>query len=156
MAMPSKASHTADLGLRLDIVAAASVGKCKAEHRRTIIDANAETDFWNCLEKYSQDILAKWGSRESKGYTYYYQRGRGASQWERPAVLQKDIADGLAVARAGTDYSPDRPWETCELLSTAHYMCLQRRQGSCQDTQGVFMQCRKSRGTPTFNMAGGA
>eukprot|EP01063_Lacrimia_lanifica_P011980 TRINITY_DN1862_c0_g5_i2.p2 TRINITY_DN1862_c0_g5~~TRINITY_DN1862_c0_g5_i2.p2 ORF type:complete len:168 (+),score=47.94 TRINITY_DN1862_c0_g5_i2:57-506(+) len=144
MAMPRQ-QQDADMGLQLDMMAAAAMGPCKKEHRATLRDPNADGAFYDCLGQYSQEILPQWGSAERNGFTYYYQRGSNKTQWERPNVLQKVIQDGLETARKGTDYSPDRPWETCELLHVAHLMCLHRRAGRCDATQHAFVQCRKSR-----------
>eukprot|EP01059_Diplonema_ambulator_P031335 TRINITY_DN5710_c0_g1_i3.p1 TRINITY_DN5710_c0_g1~~TRINITY_DN5710_c0_g1_i3.p1 ORF type:complete len:152 (+),score=16.88 TRINITY_DN5710_c0_g1_i3:50-505(+) len=143
MAIPQGKADS-DVGLKLDIIAAASIGPCKKQHRATMVDPNAEGDYWDCVQEFSSEFMPRWGSREKNGFTYYFERG-GSSQWERPAGLQKIIQDGLATARKGTDYSPARPWETCELLNIAHYMCLTRRQGRCENTQRQYMNCRQSR-----------
>ena len=112
----------------------------------------------------------KWGSREKNGFTYYFQKGTTKSQWERPAEVQRVVQDGLADARNGSDYSPQRPWETCELLSIAyaikpldvsilriiahhkkthrHILCLQNRTSACEATQQDMAQCLRSRKKP--------
>ena len=56
MALPSQNQAGGDLGLRLDVIAAASLGKCRKQHRETIIKPSAESDFWDCVGQYSQDV----------------------------------------------------------------------------------------------------
>ena len=80
----------ADIGLKMDIIAAGSIGPCKSEHRATFMSPNAEGAYWDCISNFSTQYLPVYGSKEKSGFTYYFERG-GKSSWERPAPLQRII-----------------------------------------------------------------
>eukprot|EP00756_Hemistasia_phaeocysticola_P028008 Hpha_TRINITY_DN16150_c1_g5::TRINITY_DN16150_c1_g5_i1::g.3594::m.3594 len=148
MAVPQQKPDD-DMGVRQDLVAAAALGPCKAIHRQMLLSPSKEGDWWDCLTGYSAEVLMKWGSRDTyDGYTYYYERGSGRAQWERPQVLSRAMEEGIALAKSGADYSPDRPWETCEMLDIAHIMCLQRRGARCESTRNAVYACLKKKAPP--------
>eukprot|EP01065_Artemidia_motanka_P012432 TRINITY_DN1683_c0_g2_i1.p1 TRINITY_DN1683_c0_g2~~TRINITY_DN1683_c0_g2_i1.p1 ORF type:complete len:175 (+),score=31.25 TRINITY_DN1683_c0_g2_i1:71-526(+) len=133
-----------DLDLRQDLMAAAALGPCQAQHREMLIAPEKETAFWDCTGDLGSDVLTRWGSRVAPdGSTYYYDRSSRASQWERPAILKKTIEDGLELARSGSDYTKARPWEVCEILHVAHMMCMQKKGARCEGTRVKFAKCLK-------------